>query len=177
MFCDSFLLQTDHRWDLTVVHDGPSSDEEKKTFALYSDPGIKFVDSEKRVQNWGNPLRRVYLNNLKGEIDDYVLITNHDNVYVPRFVEFMLGSANMDTGIVFCNTIHNHLTYSGQISKIGVGKIDGGALIVSLPLAQEASYKNNTGHADGLYALACRRLCIKKGLRIVHINKFLFIHN
>jgi hypothetical protein len=143
----------------------------------YADARISFVSSPERVQKWGNPLRRFHLGTLQGEIDDYVLITNHDNYYVPRYVEFMLASGNMDTGIIYCNTVHSHLTYSGQISELKVGKIDGGALIVSLPMAQAVGYKNNTGHADGLYARACKNEAVKRGLKTVHINKYLFIHN
>ncbi len=177
MLCDSFLLQTDHRWELTVIHDGPPSNEEKKTFDLYTDPRIKFIINPVNTGHWGNSLRKIHLATIEGEIDDYVLITNHDNVYVPRFVEFMLERANMDTGIIFCNTVHNHLAYRGQVSELRVGRIDGGALIVSLPLAQSVGYKYNVGHADGLYARGCKNECVKRGLNIDHINKYLFIHN
>jgi hypothetical protein len=177
MLCDSFLLQTDHRWDLQVIHDGPPSPEIIQVMENYNDSRIHFIYSPERVQHWGNPLRRSHLANLDAEIDDYVLLTNHDNIYVPRFVEFMLGRANMDTGIVFCNTVHNHLTYSGQVSELKVGKVDGGALIVLASLAKEVGYKHDVGHADGLYARGCRLACVKKSLNIVHINKFLFIHN
>ncbi len=177
MLCDSFLRQTDHRWQLNIVHDGPPSTDLSTEMALYDDKRINFFSTEARAGNWGNSHRKSYLANLKGEIDDYILLTNDDNVYVPRFVEFMLGSGNMDTGMIYCNTVHSHLTYSGQISELKVSKVDGGALIVSLPLAQEVGYKHDEGHADGLYAEECKKLCIKKALKIIHINKFLFIHN
>lgn len=177
MLCDSFIRQTYDHWELIIVHDGPPPAAILDVISLYDDPRINLLNSDERLGNWGNANRRTYLASLQGDVDDYVLLTNDDNVYVPRYVEFMLKEGSMDTGIIYCNTVHSHLTYSGQISELKVGKIDVGALIVSLPLAQEVGYVHDVGHADGLYAEECKKLCIKKSLKIVHINKFLFIHN
>jgi hypothetical protein len=177
MLIDSFLLQTDERWRLTVVHDGPPSADMLKTFSLYSDPRIRFLFSQVRLQSYGNDHRREYLQKIEGGADDYVLITNQDNVYVPRFVELMLQQAKITVGMIYCNTVHNHLVYKGQVSEIAVGKIDGGCIIVSLPLAKAVGYRHNVGHADGLYAEECRDRCVEEALEIIHVNRFLFIHN
>lgn len=179
VLCDSVLLQTDPRWVLHVIHDGPPSDAILKVMDLpeYADERVHFVSNPVNTGHWGNLLRRKYLEELEADIDDYVLLTNHDNYYVPRFVEFMLSAGNPDTAIIYCNTVHNHLTYSGQVSELKVGKVDSGAFIVNVPLAKEVGYKHNVGHADGIFARRCRIATIKKGLRITHINKFLFVHN
>jgi GT2 family glycosyltransferase len=177
MLIDSFVLQTDHRWDLHVIHDGPPSENILKVMDLHGDPRIRLEYDNVQVGNIGHSLRRSKLQALRGEIDDYVLITNDDNVYVPRFVEFMLQYANMDTGIIYCNTVHSNLVYRGQISELRVNHIDMGAFIVQLPLAQEVGFNSTLPHADGIFARQCKQACIKKGLIYLHVNKFLFIHN
>jgi GT2 family glycosyltransferase len=187
---DSFLVQTDQRWELTVVHDGPCSRKVTDTMKLYSkDKRIFYTESIKRYGCYGHPNRAAMLSQLKGEKDDFVLITNDDNYYVPIFVEMFLKEAKNDIGIVYCDMVHSHVKYDTEFTQLHPvwlreKFIDMGAFIVRLSIAQENGFNNCYNldgtpcfSADGKYAEECNNLAVSKGLKPVHIKRMLFVHN
>jgi hypothetical protein len=177
---DSFVLQTYSNWNLKVIHDGPASDSVLSTLQLYSDPRIKYIIPPIQLGKWGNDHRKYFLDKLEADDNDFVLLTNDDNYYVPRFIELITKEleANTNVGIIYCDTVHNHLVYSGQVSEIEVGKIDGGCILVKADIAKKIGYVNvDLGHADGLYALDCAKYCKDNNYNIIHLSKFLFVHN
>jgi hypothetical protein len=144
----------------------------------FHDPRINFYNSEVRFGCYGHINRRMFLEGIRGDADDFVLITNCDNYYIPPFAEYMLREAKGDVGIVYCNTIHSHQDWNIQVSRLKLSDIDMGAFIVRLPVAQEVGFRHVTyPAADGLYAEECAAKCMEKNLRAVHINKVMFIHN
>ena len=176
---DSLILQTNKNWVTYVVHDGPPGEDFKAIQPLYKDePRVGFYNSEVRFGCNGHLNRRMFLEGITGDPDDFVLITNCDNYYIPYFVNYMLREAKRDVGIVYCNTLHSHNDYMVQVSKLELSGIDMGAFIVRLPLAQENGF-NHCEYlaADGLYAEECAARCNQKGLRTVHVNRVFFIHN
>lgn len=194
---DSFIVQTDQNWSLQICHDGPATDEIWKVLDLYKishkngishDGKIEFWETPKRNGLYGHPNRRTMLENLKGDKNDYVLITNDDNYYVPRYVEFMLKMAAPNVGIIYCDTDHSHAEYDTDFimcrrPELLEHHIDMGAFIVKLDLAKEVGF--NYTHckakdyfsADGVYAEECNAKRIEKGLRSTYIRKLLFVHN
>jgi hypothetical protein len=117
------------------------------------------------------------LQELCGEPDDYVLITNDDNQYVPVFVEYMLKCCGENVGFVTCDTIHNYFGYDILASEIKVGAIDMGSFIVKLDVAKAVGFNHMENVADGMYAVECANECQKRGLSVKGIRKPLFIHN
>lgn len=178
---DCFISQKTerHQWDMIIVHDGPASDEVKKTANLYKhDKRIIFIDTNVRVGNWGHENRRETLQLLEGDPDDFVLITNDDNYYVPRFMEMMLNEAEKPkTGMVYCDFLHHNFDWDVLISRPKVNFIDMGAFIVKLPLAKEVGFAHDVPHSDGLYAEECAARCLQTGLRVAKVVKPIFIHN
>jgi glycosyltransferase involved in cell wall biosynthesis len=172
---DSFLRQTNPDWQMTIIHDGPAPDDVKKVIASYNDPRITFTDTEEETGNHGFFIRGAVLPLLPD--NGFVLNTNDDNQYVPRFVEFMLKEASEGIGIVFCDTVHSHQEYNLQVSELKVSGIDMGAFIVRLDIAKEAGFTHNTYAYDGYFAEDCLKVCVNKGLRAFHIRKPLYIHN
>jgi len=182
---DSFIVQHSLNpavsvdWDMVIVHDGPASEEVLKTAALYKDnPKICFIATDQRMGNWGHANRREMLQIISGEADDFVLITNDDNYYVPRFIELFFEEAKHNkTGMIYCDFIHHNFTYDILFSKIKVNHIDMGAFIVNMGIAQEVGFVHDLPESDGLFAEECAAKCREKGYRVVKINKPLFIHN
>jgi hypothetical protein len=177
---DSILLQSCKLWKVYVVHDGPPEPDfaALKDYPEYQDPRIGFYNSEVKFGCYGHLNRKMFLESLIGAPDDFVLITNCDNYYVPYFVDIMLKECRSDVGIVYCNTVHSHQNYDLQVSQLRLSYIDMGAFIVKLSIAQEVGFKHyNYPAADGLYAEECLAKCTEKHLRAVHVNKPLFVHN
>lgn len=175
---DSFLVQTNPNWIMYVVHDGPSSPLIKKVMQEYiNDSRISFEETPVRQQKYGHPIRKMMLRKIVGEVDDYILITNDDNYYIPVFVEYFLKKANKMTGMIFCNTLHSYMGYDVLFTKVKQNYIDMGSFIVSLPIARRVGFRHEDLTADGKYAVECADYCKKRRIGIFYINKALFVHN
>jgi len=174
---DSFLLQTDDRWALDIIHDGEASDAVWDTIHLYNDSRIRFFESETRNGNYGHPNREGMLKKLDDSSNDYVLITNDDNYYVPVFVEYMLGECADHVGFVYCDSVHSHFKYTHHNTQIREHWIDIGSFIVRIDIAKGVGFVGNSFSADGVYAEHCYESCCVQKLDTSYIPKPLFIHN
>jgi hypothetical protein len=172
-----FLCQTNKNWTLRIIHDGAPPKGLDKFVTDLADPRIEFDYTKKINGFWGHPNRAMMLQDTKGDADDFVLITNDDNQYVPLFVEMMLEACNSRIGLVTCDTVHNYFRYDVLHTKIKVGCIDMGSFIVRLDLAKRVGFNHIVEVADGMYAEECAAECVKRGLRVIGIAKPLFIHN
>jgi hypothetical protein len=178
MLIDCFLVQNNPNWKLYIVCDGPASEGVKKIIEGYkTEPRITFIQTPHRLQKWGHPNRKMMLERLSGMKDDYVLITNDDNYYMLVFVDHFLGSCGKDTGMVYCNTIHNGMDYGILYTRIKVNSIDMGSFIVRLDVAKVVGFNHMVLQADGIYAEECARYCQDHRLAIKYIDKPLFVHN
>jgi hypothetical protein len=179
---DCFLIQTDPRWKLHIIYDGlPPKDImdliKSYEYHPFNKGSIDFTWSKERNQNFGHPNRKYMLENLKGNPEDFVLMTNDDNIYIPVFVEYMLNAVKNNIGIVSCNTIHSHFQYNVHESKLFECGIDMGAFIVKYSIAKKVGFNHNHHSADGRYAVECANACHIANLETIHIPKCLFIHN
>lgn len=177
---DSFLVQTNGRWTLHVIHDGtaPYSVHEVMGLPEYQDPRIKFTETPQVNGYWGHPNRRDGLKQLSLNHRDYVLLTNDDNYYVPRFVEYFLKECrDGKIGFIYCDAIHSYEQYNLFISEVKENHIDMGSFIVKLDVARRVGFNHTHLSADGRYAEECANYCRIRRLGIVHIPKPLFVHN
>ena len=172
---DCFRVQTDPRWEMHIIHDGPAPEEVKNI--IPDDPRINFYETKQRMKNWGHPNRRYLLNNVPAKIDDFILITNDDNYYVPTYVQYMRAAANTGVGIVYNDCLHNYYSYDVLKSKMQTNHIDMGSFIVRQDVAKSVGFTSDAFHADGIYAEACAGYCNTHSLSIKYIPKSLFIHN
>jgi glycosyltransferase involved in cell wall biosynthesis len=177
LLIDSFLLQTNSDWYMTIIHDGPAPDDVLSVIRSYNDSRINFTATEDITSNHGYYIRKGVLPILNEQNGNYLLNTNDDNYYVPRFIELMFREIRDDSAIVFCDTVHSHQEYDTQESDLKVSHIDMGAFIVRLDVAKQAGFNHDTYAYDGYFAEDCKRVSISKGLGIHHVRKPLFIHN
>ena len=174
---DCFIVQTDVRWNLHIVHDGPAPDDIKDIIALYDDPRITFCETTERHGQWGHPNRKWMLEQLGENSVDYVLITNDDNYYVPKFVEYFLNEGKKTVGFIYCNTVHSYMGYDVLITRVKECSIDVGSFAVRLDMAKKIGFQHMYEQADGRYAEECAVVCLVMKLKLVHIDKPIFIHN
>jgi hypothetical protein len=184
LLIDSFILQTNPNWEMDIVHDGPASKQVWNTIDLYkNDKRVRFWESEKRYHTqenptFGHPNRSAMLQKIKGQKDDFVLITNDDNYYTPKFIEYCFDTITPEIGFVYCDTVHSHSNYAINYSRIREGCIDMGAFMVRFDIAKETGFNHTHFSADGKYAEECNyKAVMEKGLHSVKIDKCLFIHN
>lgn len=149
----SLTLQTHHNWKLILIHDGPSDMREAIQNLILGDPRITFIETKKRINNWGHGLRQKAINEY--DLGDYVVITNADNYYVPTFVEYMLkGFKKSHTAVAtYCEKMtHSYKAWDVINCKLEKGYLDCGCVMVKSEVAKEVGWSNITEHsADWIY--------------------------
>jgi hypothetical protein len=174
---DCFLIQTDGRWQMHIVHDGDAPQDVKDVVSSYDDHRITFIETPKRPGIWGHENRQWALREMPRNDTDFVLLTNDDNVYIPRFVEYFLEKCTKDVGFVYCDTVHSYMGYDVLHTRIKECSIDMGSFIVKLDIAKKVGFNYMHEQGDGKYAEDCAVECLTHQLRVVYIPKPLFIHN
>ena len=172
---DCFRVQTDPHWEMHVIHDGPAPEEIKQL--MPDDKRVIFYETRQRLKNYGHPNRRYLLNNVQAGTNDFILITNDDNYYVPEYVSYVRKAAAADVGIVYNDCLHNYYKYDVLKAKMQTNFIDMGSFIVRADAAKAVGFTSDAFHADGIYAEACALYCVNHNLKVQYIPKALFIHN
>lgn len=181
----ALLAQTLQNFELLIIHDGPDAAMEK-LLAPYRDahPGvIDFMFSETRFNDYGHSLRDIGLKRAAG---DYVLLTNDDNYYAPKFLEYMFAPVRtMDTppDIVMCDMIHSHNKPGGRKqapynffeTKPERLSIDIGCFMARTALARQAGFRDKTHDGDATYFEDVVRAAGNP--KIVKVPHVLFVHN
>jgi len=151
--------------------------EVKNIIAQHADPRIFFYEHPATLGSYGFPLRRLMLERLQGDDNDFVLVTNDDNQYVYAFIDNVFSVITPEVGIVFWDIVHSHQLYNTLHSDLKVNFMDMGGLAVRLDVAKAVGIKHDLYYADGLYAEECHAKCNEIGLKYVKISKCLFVHN
>jgi len=138
---------------------------------------IKLYHSKDREGNYGHPNRKAMLEKIQCKPDDFILMTNDDNYYIPDFVKRVLEGATKTVGIIYWDMLHNYYNYDVLNTEIAVNKIDMGAFAVRADIAKAVGFNSMKFEADGIYAVECLRYCESKGLRSIKIKGVLFVHN
>ncbi|QWD98281.1 glycosyltransferase family 2 protein [Polynucleobacter sp. MG-5-Ahmo-C2] len=185
VFVQSWLNQSSDNWILTVIHDG-LSDEFDAIMAEYRSHAkerIEYLSTKNRFNDYGHSLREIGLQNIKG---DYVLLTNADNYYVPRAVEFLneVFLVHSPDGIIF-DMIHSHdgpglrnlPAYSFFETSFQRASIDMGAAIIKANLASKAGFRDKTFAGDATYFEDIANLKYPESLSLVKIQRVLLVHN
>jgi hypothetical protein len=158
------------------MYDGKIPEHTQNIMSLFGDKRIKFTNSKRRNGRWGHPNRKTLLKNLEAKKDDFVLITNDDNMYVPVFVDAILSSIKKDTGFIMCNVLHSYIGFDVMETKLKENHIDMGSFAVRASIAKKVGFNHVNFSADGKYAEDCGKYCYDNHFKILHIKKPLFIH-
>lgn len=180
----SFLNQTRDNWTLRVYHDGydPSIDKLVADFGRTSSRDITVHFSERRFNDYGHSLREMALRSITG---DFVLLTNDDNYYVPRFIEYVtIAIMAINADVVLYDMIHSHdkpggrdlSPYSFFQTSYRRGNIDIGSAVVRADLARRAGFRDKSHDGDATYFEDVARVAGEQ-LRIIKLPQVLFVHN
>jgi hypothetical protein len=140
-----------------------------------------YVITDTRYNDHGHSLREL---GIKLADTEYILITNDDNYYCPRFLEFMFEPVkNQSADIVYCDMIHSYnnagfrgtLPYSFFETTPERGSIDMGAFIAKTSMAKQVGFRDRTWCGDATYLEDL--LAIKQSPVVVKVPQVLFIHN
>lgn len=171
----SIFSQTNPNWTIHVVADCPPEGSLDKIMEFYKDSDkIRFTILKERYNDWGHTPRNI---GLKDSKEEWVIMTGEDNYYVPTFVEEFLKNVTPKTTFVYCDMVHNWVrnNYIALKSEPRVGKIDIGNFMVRKSLVGDLDLDVKKIVADGLFAEEYLRK--HPNGEVLHINKFLYVHN
>lgn len=178
-FINSIWAQTSRDWRLVIIHDGLNArlctdlhengyvDREK----------VIFVEHPVRTGNYGHMLRTYGLRFLLE--NEFVLLTNGDNYYVPTMVESVLAHAK-DYDFIYFDCVHSHnnpsnhnkSSYGHMDCSLSISKVDMGCVVVRSDLAKGYEFDLRTS-ADWRYF----KKVLSFNPRVIKIDKILFVHN
>ena len=190
VFVQSWLNQSHRNWILTVIHDGHDDEfvQIMKYFAALEPDKIDYQCTDIRFNDYGHSLREIGLHSARG---DYVLLTNADNYYIPKALEFinaaLLEHKSSNVDVVMFDMVHSHTNpgrrkfpaYSFFEVSYQRGTIDMGAAIVATDLAKKAGFSDKSFAADSTYfeSVARKKNAGGEKLYIIKIPSVLLVHN
>ena len=190
VFVQSWLNQSDRNWILTVIHDGHDDEfiQIMKYFTALEPDKIDYKCTDIRFNDYGHSLREIGLHSARG---DYVLLTNADNYYIPKALEFinaaLLEHKSSKVDVVMFDMVHSHTNpgmrklpaYSFFEVSYQRESIDMGAAIVATDLAKKAGFSDKSFAADAAYfeSVASKKNAGGEKLYIIKIPSVLLIHN
>ena len=184
VFVQSWLNQTAPNWRLRVIHDGPDAEFVRilDGYAQQSAGRISYAQTPERYNDYGHTLRDQGLKEARG---DYVVLTNADNYYIPRCVEFLTEAARETSAdVLLFDMIHSHERPGGrpipsysyfqtQYSRLN---IDIGAAAVRADLARASGFPDRSHDGDATYFENVAK--IKGGaVSVCKLPRVLLVHN
>lgn len=171
----SMIVQTYQNFEILVVHDGPPPDEFKETIKSFNNSKIKMLNTSKRFDDWGHTPRSFGLGQVS-EDSKFTVFTGADNYYVPKFLEFMLQAFTHDRiNAAYCNLLHNYWDWTLINTKLVMGSIDCGCIMVRTDVAKQIGWKHKKHIADWLFMEELIKLKGRK--TVAKVPKILFVHN
>jgi len=187
-FIDCMRSQRSDNWKLHIVHDGKgdlfnATKKDLEENSYLDHPNIVLSATEERNGKWGHASREY---GLKNRISDanYILITNADNYYVPRFIEIATGYLSGNpVDFLYWNAIHNRKRirsrhdseYECMNSSLQRGNLDMGCALIKSSIAENVGFPYRVYNGDWRFFEACLAKCNKE--KVHKIDRYLFIHN
>ncbi len=182
----SLLAQTLQNFRLIVIHDGHDAEMATllKPFVDKHPDRIEVMFTDQRFNDYGHTLRDI---GIRLADTEYVLLTNDDNYYVPRFLEYMFmpmhAQGQIAPDIVFCDMIHSHnnpgvrkqLPYNPFETRPERNFIDIGCFVARTELARVVGFRDKGFAGDATYFEDL--VAAADDAKLVKIPMTLFVHN
>jgi len=146
----SLVCQTLQSFKVLVIHDGPSQTTPSIVSACSRErPGLfEYLETPNRFNDFGHSLRAVGIEKASTE---FILLTNGDNYYSPRFVEFMFEAIDKHgLDIAFCDMVHSY-TYGLLRTRPFRNYIDLGCFIAKTAAAKSVGFRDKSFSGDATY--------------------------
>ncbi|MBP6674977.1 MAG: glycosyltransferase family 2 protein [Vitreoscilla sp.] len=179
----SFLAQTLQSYKLLIIHDGYDAkmDGILSRYKAEYPSKVDYLFTEQRYNDWGHSLRDMGIGLAETE---YILITNDDNYYAPKFLELMLPDMKAkQADIAMCNMVHSHHnpglrpqpSYMPFETRPERGSLDMGCFIARTALAQQVGFRDKGHDGDATYFEDLVKAA--GNARLLKVERTLFVHN
>lgn len=179
----SLACQTLQNFDVIVLHDGPDAATSAAVDSLRSEhlSRIRYYESSDRFNDYGHSLRDIGITMAAGE---YILITNGDNYYSPRLMEFVTEAIERENwDIVMWDMVHSHPGAGGRnlgaYAPFGTlplpRRMDMGCFVVKTKLAKQVGFADKGFAGDATYLMDV--IEAQPRTRVGKIPRTLLMHN
>jgi hypothetical protein len=188
VFVQSWINQTSKDWSMTIIHDGPCQDFiDLMSETNYRHPSVKYFCTESRHNDFGHSLRDEGLKQATGL---YTILTNADNYFIPKTVEFistklaeLQNNKIAPPDVIIFDMVHSHSNPGGHKQppynyfKVDFKPycIDVSSAAVKTELAKSAGFKDKSHDGDQTYFQDIAKL--NGRLTVAKINSVLLVHN
>jgi len=146
----SLVCQTLQNFKVLVIHDGPSQNTPDIVNACFRERPemFEYLATPNRFNDFGHSLRAIGIERASTE---FILLTNGDNYYSPRFVEFMFEAIDKHgLDIAFCDMVHSY-TYGLLRTRPFRNYIDLGCFIAKTAAAKSVGFRDKSFSGDATY--------------------------
>jgi hypothetical protein len=173
----AFATQTLQNFEILVLHDGPHASTREVVQRFSEEHPLvptSYVETDRRYNDYGHTLRQMGIEEARCE---YLLITNGDNYYVPRFIEFTFDAIDeFELDLVLFDMVHSHFAYTPFSTAPTRWNVDIGSIVVRTEMAKHVGFTDKGFEGDATFMEDLLR--DKDGPRKVgKLCKTLFIHN
>lgn len=175
-------LQTDPRWRLSLLSDGPWEAREDRLTPNELDfgPQVEFIEYPKRRKAWGAYCRKDWLETLDPEEYPYVLFCSADDQIISKYVETIFRE--MEDGIDSVFYLSPHWHYGHKPIPMGVfpaiSRCDWISSVWRTSIAKKVGITDPEEYAcDGIYHSQCFNAINNDGTRIKILDNFLVVKN
>lgn len=189
VFVQSVINQTQNNWKLHVLHDGHNEKfcSIMEGYRQDNPMRISYECTDTRFNDYGHSLREIGLEKATGK---YILITNADNYYSPKALEFINSAIEHNAqkpDVVMFDMVHSHrnpgIRKAPSYSFLKViykrNFIDIGAAVTETSLAKSAGFADKSYAADATYFenILQKKLGGGSKLIVAKIPRVLLVHN
>lgn len=182
-FINSLKSQTLQNFDVHIIHDGEWDVQLKDSLYEhgYISENITVYNSHVRYNDYGHSLRDWGIREFHSKYK-YLLITNSDNYYCPKFIEYIFSQIDENTGVVYFNMVHSHDQGYGNYAVLTTDFIeyrcDIGSFVVRSDIAYDVGFNRRDFNADAFFIKEINEYRkTYKVFDVKKIDKCLMVHN
>ncbi len=179
----SLACQTLQNFEVLVYHDGPDPETHAvaERFVALGDR-FRYRETDTRHNDWGHSLRQIGIGEASGE---FLLITNGDNYYVPRFAEFAFDAVEAGgLDMVLWDLVHSYTSPGLRTLRCYTPfrvfparyVVDIAAVMVRTALARRVGFADRSQNGDATYVEQLLALG-DAPIRVGKVEKVLAVHN
>ena len=179
----SLACQVLQNFEVSIYHDGadPPTRKVADEFVGLSNR-FRYFESDQRFNDWGHTLRDIGINESDSE---FLLITNGDNYYVPRFTEFVFEAIDISAlDVVLWDLVHSYSSPGRRTLRCYTPfrvfpvryMVDIAGFLVRTSLAKRVGFKDKSHSGDANYIDQVLRLP-GAAIRVGKVEKTLAVHN
>lgn len=169
--------QTLQNFEIHVLHDGPhppTREVVRRFIGEHPQVPCRYTETGERFNDYGHTLRQIGIEEAGCE---YILITNGDNYYVPRFIEFTFDAIErFRLDMVLFDMVHSHFDYIPFSTAPLRWSVDMGSVVVKTEMARRVGFRDKGFEGDATYIEdLLRDKCGPEN--VGKICRTLFVHN